>query len=138
MKNHILILILCVFTTIACKTASSNSELETLKTQSMKLHDEVMPNTMKISEIKKQVLEKSDTGDASAKDIAQNINAKLQNAEDLMYKWMDDLGTVMNKKTDEAAELKSYKELVASVGKIKADTDAALKEADVFIKDTKK
>jgi uncharacterized protein YcfL len=138
MKNFLIILFLSFLTVVACKSNSSESQLEELKSKAITLHDEVMPKTMKISEIKKQVLEKADTQDAAIKDVAQNINAKLQAAEDLMYSWMDELGVAMNTEGDDAVKLKAYQGLVKSVEKIKSDTNGALKEADEFIKEVKK
>jgi uncharacterized protein YcfL len=135
MKNALIILSIFTFLAIGCK---SDTELDNLKTKAMTMHDEVMPKTMKISEIKKQVLAKADTQDDAAKDKAQSINEKLQKSEDLMYTWMDELGTAMNTEGDNDAKLKAYQSLVKSVEKIKTDTESALNEADGFLKGVKK
>jgi uncharacterized protein YcfL len=136
MKNAILILV-SIFILWGCNSNSTSSELEGLKAKAITLHDQVMPKSMKISEIKKQVIEKADSQNAS-KDLAQAINAKLQTSEDLMYAWMDELGVAMNTEGDDATKIKAYKSLVKSVEKIKTDTEAALKEADNYIKEVKK
>jgi hypothetical protein len=136
--KYLLFTVLLIFSALlGCKNASL-AELDNLKTKAITLHDEVMPKTMKISEIKKQVLAKADTQDQATKDKAQIINEKLQNSEDLMYTWMDELGVAMNTEGDEALKLKAYQGLVKSVEKIKTDTDSALKDAEEFIKEVKK
>jgi uncharacterized protein YcfL len=137
MKNAILILV-SIFTLWGCNSNSTSSELEGLKAKAITLHDQVMPKSMKISEIKKQVIEKADSQNAASKDLAQAINAKLQTSEDLMYAWMDELGVAMNTEGEDATKIKAYKSLVKSVEKIKTDTEAALKEADDYIKGVKK
>jgi hypothetical protein len=136
MKNFLIVLFVSFIAVMACKQGA-NAELDTLKTKNMALHDELMPKSMKISEIKKQVMAKAETADAAAKELATTINTKLTTNEEKMYVWMEDLGKAMNAAGDEASQIKAYQTLLSTIETIKKDTDASLAEADLFIKGSK-
>jgi predicted nucleic acid-binding Zn-ribbon protein len=121
----------------ACKNTQTEAG-QTVKDQLMKLHDEVMPQTMKISEIKKQLTEASETKSADLQTKAQAISSRLQKAEDDMYVWMDELGKIMNDAKEEKSKLLEYGKLLKSVSQIKKDTESALKDAKDYLNEVKK
>jgi predicted nucleic acid-binding Zn-ribbon protein len=130
-KISVFVIIVLQALIIAC-TPQKTKELESLNKSLMTLHDEVMPKTMKISEIKKQVLAKAET--VSDKTNAEDLARKLQTAEDKMYTWMDEFGKVLNTEKDETKKIEKYKTLLKQIEDIKNTTETALSESDSYIK----
>ncbi len=126
------ILAFTLFFTMNC-TPGVEKEIAEIDKELMTGHDEVMPKSMKLGNLKDDVLAKAAEGDSTAKTAAVKIANDLQAAEDGMYKWMDDYSVAMNDEQDQAKKLETYKKLKVEVQKISTDTDNAIKAAKDFI-----
>lgn len=113
-------------------TPAIDKEIKELDAVLMEGHDNVMPKSMNIGDLKDDVLSKAAEGDSSLKSQAASIANNLQIAEDAMYKWMDDYSVAMNDEQDKNKKLEMYKGLKTEIDKIAADTDNAIKAAKVF------
>lgn len=113
----------------ACK----NTEIENLRSNLMQAHDTVMPETMRISEIKKKI-DAIATKNTNVQLEAAKLNVALQKTEDKMYKWMEELGSANNDIKDKDLKLEKYKTLNNQILEIKTSTSNAINSADNFIK----
>lgn len=123
-----------LFFAVNC-TPGVEKEIAEIDKELMTGHDEVMPKSMKLGNLRDDVLAKAAEGDSSAKTAAVKIANDLQAAEDGMYKWMDDYSVAMNDEQDQTKKLEMYKTLKVEVEKISTDTDNAMKAATDFIGD---
>lgn len=109
------------------------AELETVNTELMKGHDYVMPKTMQIASVKKDLLAAAETSNDSLKNQALEISTSLQKAEDDMYLWMDNFGKAMNDVKNEEEKLKLYKELNTEIKNITTLTDESIAKAKAYV-----
>ena len=109
------------------------AELKTVNTELMKGHDDVMPKTMQIASVKKDLLAAAETSNDSLKNQALEISTSLQKAEDDMYLWMDNFGKAMNDVKNEEEKLKLYKELNAEIKNITTLTDESIAKAKAYV-----
>lgn len=109
------------------------AELETVNTELMKGHDDVMPKTMQIASVKKDLLAAAETSNDSLKNQALEISTSLQKAEDDMYLWMDNFGKAMNDVKNEEEKLKLYKELNSEIKNITTLTDESIAKAKAYV-----
>lgn len=107
-------------------------EIEELNTILMKGHDEVMPKSMNISIVKKELLASVENAPDSLKNAALVLSAQLQKAEDDMYRWMDNYGKAMNDVKDKNEKLELYKGLQSEIEKINALTDESIEKTKSF------
>ncbi len=107
-------------------------EIEELNTILMIGHDEVMPKSMNISIVKKELLASVENAPDSLKNAALVLSAQLQKAEDDMYRWMDNYGKAMNDVKDKNEKLELYKGLKSEIEKIKALTDESIEKTKSF------
>lgn len=107
-------------------------EIEELNTILMIGHDEVMPKSMNISIVKKELLASVENAPDSLKNAALVLSAQLQKAEDDMYRWMDNYGKAMNDVKDKNEKLELYKGLQSEIEKIKALTDESIEKTKSF------
>ncbi len=113
-------------------------EIESLNTVLMTGHDEVMPKSMNISEVKKELIASVENAPDSIKNAALELSTQLQKAEDDMYTWMDNYGKAMNDVKDKNEKLELYKGLQSEIEKIKALTDESIANAKTFLGAQKK
>ncbi len=113
-------------------------EIESLNTVLMKGHDEVMPKSMNIAEVKKELIASVENAPDSIKNAALELSTQLQKAEDDMYAWMDNYGKAMNDVKDKNEKLKLYKGLQSEIEKIKTLTDESIAKAKIFATKQKK
>lgn len=113
-------------------------EIEELNTILMIGHDEVMPKSMNISIVKKELLASVENAPDSLKNAALVLSAQLQKAEDDMYRWMDNYGKAMNDVKDKNEKLELYTGLQSEIEKIKTLTDESLANAKTFLGSQKK
>ena len=99
----------------------------------MKGHDYVMPKTMQIASVKKDLLAAAETSNDSLKNQALEISTSLQKAEDDMYLWMDNFGKAMNDVKNEEEKLKLYKELNTEIKNITTLTDESIAKAKAYV-----
>ena len=114
-----------------------DGQIEELNAVLMKGHDEVMPKTMAIADIKKDLMEAAAKGTETDKESALQISTNLQKAEDDMYEWMKNFGVAMNDVKDKNEKLKLYSELDVEVRKLTSDTESSIAAAKKFIEEHK-
>lgn len=136
MKFSNLIFALLIGLIMACGN-KIDGEIEKLNTVLMKGHDEVMPQTMAIADIKKDLMAASEKASEADKAVALKLSTDLQKAEDDMYEWMKNFGVAMNDVKDKNEKLKLYTELEVEVKKLTTDTETAIKAAKKFTEEHK-
>jgi hypothetical protein len=122
--------------TIACGN-KIDGEIEKLNTVLMKDHDEVMPKTMAIADIKKDLMAASEKASEADKAVALKLSTDLQKAEDDMYEWMKNFGVAMNDVKDKNEKLNLYTGLEVEVKKLTTDTESAIAAAKKFTEEHK-
>ena len=136
MKFSNLIFALLIGFTMACSN-KIDGEIEKLNTVLMKGHDEVMPKTMAIADIKKDLMAASEKASEADKAVALKLSTDLQKAEDDMYEWMKNFGVAMNDVKDKNEKLKLYTGLEVEVKKLTTDTESAIAAAKKFTEEHK-
>jgi hypothetical protein len=136
MKFSNLIFALLIGFTIACGN-KIDGEIEKLNTVLMKDHDEVMPKTMAIADIKKDLMAASEKASEADKAVALKLSTDLQKAEDDMYEWMKNFGVAMNDVKDKNEKLNLYTGLEVEVKKLTTDTESAIAAAKKFTEEHK-
>lgn len=131
MKFSNLIFALLIGLTLACDN-KIDGEIETLNAELMKGHDVVMPKTMAIADIKKDLIATSEKASEADKATVLKLSTDLQKAEDDMYEWMKNYGVAMNDVKDKNEKLKLYKELDVEVKKLTEETETAIAAAKKF------
>lgn len=122
-----------VFGATQC-TSSGEKEVKELDAVLMKGHDEVMPKSLRLGDIKSEVMAKAANADSATKAKAIALSTDLQKADDAMYKWMEEYGVAMNDITDNTKKMEVYKKLKTEIEEIKVATDNAIKAAEEFKK----
>jgi hypothetical protein len=136
MKFSNLIFALLIGFTMACGN-KIDGEIEKLNMVLMKGHDEVMPKTMAIADIKKDLMAASEKASEADKAVALKLSTDLQKAEDDMYEWMKNFGVAMNDVKDKNEKLKLYTGLEVEVKKLTTDTESAIAAAKKFTEEHK-
>lgn len=133
-KTQIFKLFVILSVMLSSCNSSQTNELTEVNTKMMKLHDEVMPKTMKIGDLKDKVLKSVINADSTKKNEAARIANSLQLAEDGMYQWMEKYGDALNNVKDEKEKLRIYKELYPQIEQTKKETIVSIQAAEVFLK----
>jgi len=136
MKFSNLIFALLIGFTMACGN-KIDGEIEKLNTVLMTGHDEIMPKTMAIADIKKDLMAASEKAAEADKAVALKLSTDLQKAEDDMYEWMKNFGVAMNDVKDKNEKLKLYTELEVEVKNLTTDTESAIAAAKKFTEEHK-
>ena len=129
MKN-LLAALLVVFS-FAC-TDKSAEEAAKLKEETFKIHDEVMPISMNLEDLKTNVLKKAEA-DTTLKKTALDISSALDKAYNDMETWMPKLGEAADMKDGEE-KVKALTALKAEGEQLKQSTLDAKKKAEEFLK----
>ncbi len=129
--KKILILLLTLFA-FSC-TDKSAEEAAKLKEETFKIHDDVMPITMELEDLREKVMKKVENSDSTSKKAALNVSLESRKAENEMYEWMPKLGEA-DKMKDGAEKVKVLTELKSEGEKIKQNTLDAKKLAEEFLK----
>ena len=129
MKNTLLLL-LSIFV-FSC-TDKSAEEAAKLKEETFKIHDDVMPISMNLEDLKEKVMKKVES-DTTTKKQALDISLALDKAYSDMEAWMPKLGNAADMKDGEE-KVKTFTELKAEGEKIKQNTLDAKKSAEEFLK----
>ena len=132
-----LVVIISFLLVVSCDN-KIEKEIESLNKVLMKGHDEVMPKSMNIAEVKKELIASVENAPDSIKNAALELSTQLQKAEDDMYTWMDNYGKAMNDVKDKNEKLELYKGLQTEIEKIKALTDESIEKAKTFTTKQKK
>jgi hypothetical protein len=129
MKN-LLTALLVVFS-LAC-TDKSAEEAAILKEETFKIHDDVMPISMNLEDLKAKVMKKAEA-DTSLKKSALDISLVLDKAYTDMETWMPKLGEAADMKDGEE-KVKVLTTLKTEGMQLKQSTLDAKKKADEFLK----
>ncbi|MFY7912690.1 MAG: hypothetical protein ACOVO2_24190 [Emticicia sp.] len=129
MKN-LLAALLVVFS-FAC-TDKSAEEAAKLKEETFKIHDEVMPISMNLEDLKTEVMKKAET-DTTLKKTALEISLALDKAYNDMETWMPKLGEAGDMKDGEE-KVKALTALKVEGEQLKQSTLDAKKKAEEFLK----
>lgn len=129
MKNILFLFIALV--AFSC-TDKSVEEAAKLKEETFKIHDEVMPISMNLEDLKEKVMKKVET-DSTNKKTALDISLALDKAYNEMEVWMPKLGDAAEMKDGED-KVKTLTALKAEGEKIKQNTLDAKKLAEEFLK----
>ena len=130
MKNLFLVAIIA-FSTLAC-TDKSAEEAAKLKEETFKIHDDVMPISMNLEDLKTNVMTKA-AADTSLRKTALDISLTLDKAYNGMETWMPKIGEAADMK-DNAEKVKAFTTLKAEGEAIKQATLDAKKKAEDFLK----
>lgn len=129
MKN-LLILLITLFA-FSC-TNKSAEEAAKLKEETFKIHDDIMPVSMNLEDLKEKVMKKVEV-DTTKKKQALDISLALDKAYNDMEVWMPKLGDAADMKDGEE-KVKAFTELKIEGEKIKQSTLDAKKKAEEFLK----
>jgi uncharacterized protein (DUF305 family) len=129
MKN-ILAVILVGFS-LACADKSVENAAK-LKEETFKIHDEVMPISMNLEDLKAKVMKKAET-DTTLKKTALDISLALDKAYTDMETWMPKLGESADMKDGEE-KVKALTTLKTEGEQLKQSTLDAKKKAEEFLK----
>lgn len=129
MKN-LLAALLVVFS-FAC-TDKSAEESAKLKEETFKLHDEIMPISMNLEDLKADVMKKAEA-DTTLKKTALDISLTLDKAYTDMETWMPKLGEAADMK-DSEEKVKALTTLKVEGEQLKQATLDAKKKAEEFLK----
>ena len=126
MKKGFLVLTgLVMFTFTSCSN-QNEEELKKLESELMAGHDVVMPKTMKLLDMKEEIISK--IGEKDSATVAK-VASELQVANDEMYAWMDEYQVVMNEVQDEKEKVKRFAILKAKIDSIQVITEKAMNDA---------
>lgn len=129
MKN-LLTSFLIIFA-LAC-TDKSAEESAKLKEETFKLHDEIMPISMNLEDLKANVMKKAEA-DTTLKKTALDISLALDKAYTDMETWMPKLGEATDMKDGEE-KVKALTTLKTEGEQLKQSTLDAKKKAEEFLK----
>jgi uncharacterized coiled-coil DUF342 family protein len=143
MKKTALIIILGItFLFTACDSAKKQAgeklktelkaKADKLKEEAFKLHDDVMPISMDLENLREQVMKKAGT-DSKLKAEALEISKELDQAYKDMETWMPKLGSAADLE-DTVAKVLALTEAKVEGLKIKEKTLAAKQKAEDFLK----
>jgi len=116
---------------LAC-TDKSAEESAKLKQETFKLHDEIMPISMNLEDLKTNVMKKAEA-DTTLKKTALDISLALDKAYTDMETWMPKLGEAADMK-DSEEKVKALTTLKSEGEQLKQATLDAKKKADEFLK----
>jgi hypothetical protein len=103
-----------------------------LKAETFKIHDDVMPISMNLEDLKANVMKKAES-DSTLKSTALDISLELDKAYTSMEEWMPKLGEAAEMKDGEE-KLKVFVSLKTEGEQIKQKTLDAKKKAEDFLK----
>lgn len=128
--NKIFASLLLLFV-VAC-TDKSAEESAKLKDETFKIHDDVMPISMNLEDLKADVMKKAEA-DTTLKKTALDISLDLDKAYNEMEAWMPKIGEAADMK-DSEEKVKIFTELKTEGESIKQKTLDAKKKAEEFLK----
>jgi hypothetical protein len=129
MKNVLILFIALV--AVSC-TDKSAEDAAKLKEETFKIHDDVMPISMNLEDLKVKVMKKAET-DTTAKKEALAISLALDKAYNDMEAWMPKLGEAADMKDGEE-KVKIFTVLKVEGEGIKQSTLDAKTKAEAFLK----
>ena len=128
--NKIFASLLILFA-VACSDKSAEESAK-LKEETFKIHDDVMPISMNLEDLKADVMKKAEA-DTTLKKAALDISLDLDKAYNEMEAWMPKIGEAADMK-DSEEKVKIFTELKTEGESIKQKTLDAKKKAEEFLK----
>lgn len=129
MKNLFALLFLLFAFACTDKAAEDSAKL---KAETFQIHDDVMPISMNLEDLKTDVMKKAEA-DTTLKKTALDISLALDKAYTDMETWMPKIGSAADL-ADSEEKVKVFTELKAEGEKIKQNTLDAKKKAEEFLK----
>ena len=122
---------LLILFAVACSDKSAEESAK-LKEETFKIHDDVMPISMNLEDLKADVMKKAEA-DTTLKKAALDISLDLDKAYNEMEAWMPKIGEAADMK-DSEEKVKIFTELKTEGESIKQKTLDAKKKAEEFLK----
>ena len=134
MKIKHFTIILLLFGIFACSNKDAE-QAKKLQAETEKLHDEIMPITFKIRDLRDSVLKKTNVAaDQTKKDEGVSVANEIQDADNAMDGFMNKLGDAMALEDIDPAKLKIMAELKIEGEGVKKKTLQAKAKAESFLK----
>lgn len=126
MKKSLIVFLGLMTLTFASCSNQNEEELKKLEAELMAGHDVVMPKTMKLLDLKEEIMAKIGEKDSAT---VVKVASELQAANDEMYAWMDEYQVVINDVQDEKEKLKRFATLKVQIDSIQVKTEKAMNDA---------
>jgi hypothetical protein len=123
-------LILFAVITLSCE--SKEKEVEKLKTETIAIHDEVMPKMDDIMKLKKSLKDAMLEADSVQKEEIRNRVGALEEADQAMMNWMRNYDPRMEDMTD-AEKIEYLKNQKASISEVSEKMKKSIAEAKTYL-----
>ena len=130
--NKVVFLIICALV-VSCQSASP--ELQQVKDQVMKVHDEVMPLMGELSKVRRRLKQQADSlpSDAMHRRMLMQQVGRIEKANDQMMQWMRNYEVGFG--NDVKAQLDYQKKQLEEIQAIADDMKKALSEGAELVKE---
>jgi hypothetical protein len=122
---------LFLFALIALSCESKEKEVEKLKSETIAIHDEVMPKMDDIMKLKKSLKNEQDS--ASENNNIQGLIIALEESDKAMMNWMRNYDPRMEDMTDDE-KIKYLKKQRASISEVSEKMNKSIAEAEEYLK----
>ncbi|RCR69540.1 hypothetical protein [Larkinella punicea] len=135
-------LVICLITLAGCQSSNDKKSIEQMQDQVMVVHDEIMPRTDDLMDLKEKIshqidsLSKITPASASVKarqEEGLTINKDLTETDSLMFAWMNHYNADTVKGMDET-QAKAYLDLeLKKISEVKAKINSGITQAKKFL-----
>jgi hypothetical protein len=119
-----------ILVTLFMSCESKDKEIETLKTETMAVHDEVMPKMDDIMKLKKSLKE---IEDSTAQDEIMKLVIALEESDKAMMNWMRNYDPKMEGMTDDE-KIEYLKNKKASIEKVSEQMKSSISASESYLK----
>jgi len=123
-------LMLFAFLMISCE--SKEKEVEKLKTETIAIHDEVMPKMDDIMKLKKSLKAEQDSVSTEKSTDIQQMIISLENSDRAMMNWMRNYDPQMEGMSDEE-KIEYLKKQKASIHEVSEQMKSSIAEAENYL-----
>jgi hypothetical protein len=123
-------LMLFAFLMISCE--SKEKEVEKLKTETIAIHDEVMPKMDDIMKLKKSLKAEQDSVSTEKSTDIQQLIISLENSDRAMMNWMRNYDPQMEGMSDEE-KIEYLKKQKASIHEVSEQMKSSISEAENYL-----
>ncbi|MGJ3236077.1 hypothetical protein [Marivirga sp.] len=124
---------LILFAVIALSCESKEKEVEKLKTETIAIHDEVMPKMDDIMKLKKSLKIKQDSANENEQGNIQNLIIALEESDKAMMNWMRNYDPRMEGMSD-AEKIEYLKNQKSSISEVSDKMKQSIAEAEEYLK----
>jgi len=128
----ILKLSLMLFTFLMISCESKDKEIEKLKSETIAIHDEVMPKMDKIMNLKKSLRMELDSVSNDESTNIRGLIISLENADKAMMNWMRNYDPQM-KDMSEDEKIEYLKNQKASIQEVSEQMKSSISEVDSYL-----